>query len=566
MPAASSVTGAGHGWRPGMAVALLSVLLVATTGCTKTPAPKSAETRVSVQASKDSTVTFAGATLFLPANSIDRDTTVRIAKATQTPPDGAPVEGFDFDIGDAKITAPLRLTLPIIEEPAVGPDGKTLVPYLSAGQWGTEVAQYDHDTKTVTLTVTHLSWYGDLANLMYQGLRKLLAEWLAHFRASKPSCSSGGPQLRYPLASMLEPPVLACLNGSNDQGTLKVANNRGFYLMLNPQRGLTIHNVQVDGVLDTVTSSGGAVIRYLAQWKSLPLPPGATAEFTYQAVAGGPTLSFEPDQAATFVSAVLSLFSGISDPGSVWLWVTGCVRGHLREGFRSWGNCVADALAMAADRNWVGPGQSVKVMGIAVSRSLLGLLSVVLRAIPAIDMAVESRDGGSASTIQINAAPQLSQPVTPTTGAPPTNKAPNPPVTPPAAANRFAIASYDRLAAGAAHAEWYQAWQDFAAASNTITRLAINVGDTRWAPGPIGVNTTLRLCRDSACTQLVGAWNAQVVNYGTTAVDTGDIPVQPGTTYFLRYDRPDSAHTWAVYFWGPGTYNNLSVSIYGYNR
>lgn len=131
--------------------------------------------------------------------------------------------------------------------------------------------------------------------------------------------------------------------------------------------------------------------------------------------------------------------------------------------------------------------------------------------------------------------------------------------------NRYGVASYDRLAPGASHAEWYQAWQDFTAASSTLTRLQINVGDPRWAAGAIPVNTTIRLCRDSSCTQQLGSWQAQINNYGTTTAEIGDVHVTKGTTYYLRYDRPDSAHTWAVYYWGPGTYNNLSAAVYGYN-
>lgn len=148
----------------------------------------------------------------------------------------------------------------------------------------------------------------------------------------------------------------------------------------------------------------------------------------------------------------------------------------------------------------------------------------------------------------------------------PTTARPAPTAAPPAPIDRYAVASYDQLRAGAQHAEWYQAWQDFSAQSNTLTRLAINVGDTRWAPGPIPMSTTLRLCRDAACGQQLGAWSTQINNYGATSVDIGDFGVQPGTTYYLRYDRPDSAHTWAVYFWGPGTYNNLSATVRGYNR
>ncbi|GAA0904362.1 hypothetical protein [Virgisporangium aurantiacum] len=76
---------------------------------------------------------------------------------------------------------------------------------------------------------------------------------------------------------------------------------------------------------------------------------------------------------------------------------------HLRG--RAGAGCIADRIADKADEQWIGVGQTVKFAGLAVSRNALGLLSVVLRAIPALDMMIESRDGGSQDTIQIDAAP-----------------------------------------------------------------------------------------------------------------------------------------------------------------
>ena len=76
----------------------------------------------------------------------------------------------------------------------------------------------------------------------------------------------------------------------------------------------------------------------------------------------------------------------------------------------------------------------------------------------------------------------------------------------------------------------------------------------------------MRLCRDSDCAQQVGSWSAEIINYGATVIDLGDIPVQKGALYYLRYDRPDSTHSWVVYYWGPGAYNQLSALVRGYNR
>jgi hypothetical protein len=175
--------------------------------------------RTPVRAAADSTISQDGATLFLPAGSIDRNTTARITKTSQTPPNGAPVPGYEFDIADAKIIKPIRITLPVTDEPHAAPDGTMLVPYLSDGRWGTEVGHYDPVSHTVTVNASHLSWYGDFATVAYQFLRKTLGEWLGKFRASPPRCSAG-PALRYPLETIGEPPVLACVSGSGDSGTL----------------------------------------------------------------------------------------------------------------------------------------------------------------------------------------------------------------------------------------------------------------------------------------------------------------------------------------------------------
>jgi hypothetical protein len=447
---------------------LVAAMVIASVAACSSHKPGD-EARIAVDAAHDATVSQNGATLFLPAGSIDRSTTARIRRTTETPPDGAPVPGYDFDIGDATVVGTVRITLPVAEEPHTAPDGTVLVPYLSHGTWGTEVGHYDPTARAVTVEVRHLSWYGDMATVVYQLLRKTLGQWLGHFRADPPKCGAG-PQMRYALATIGEPPVLACVSGSDSSGKLYVANNRGFFLMINPERGLTIDGVKIDGALDTVTSGGGAVIRYLTRWNSLPLPPTATAVFNYQAVAGGPTLAFEPDQAATFVSMVLSLFSGISDAGALWLHVFDCIHARIDAGNDAgaaqdaWAGCIADTIADKADEEWIGPGQTVKFAGLTVSRSLLGLLSVVLRAIPALDMAIESRDGGSQDTIQIDAAPRSNTGATtpapngdPTTGTaipPPLVGGDTPPATDPgqtdlpAGARELGPVDLDRYCAG----------------------------------------------------------------------------------------------------------------------
>jgi hypothetical protein len=97
--------------------------------------------------------------------------------------------------------------------------------------------------------------------------------------------------------------------------------------------------------------------------------------------------------------------------------------------------------------------------------------------------------------------------------------------------------------------------------------LSINVGNPSYpAGGVIAAIATVKLCTDAACTSPLAVTSGQIINYGATVIDIGDVGVTPGATYFLRYDRPDTSHSWSVYFWGPGTYNNQSATVRGYNR
>ena len=383
---------------------LVVIVLAALSGCSKhiaAPAPVG----VHVSAAHDNHITQNGASLHLPPGSIDRDTTVRISRSAKRSPSGSQVNGFDFDIGSARVIKPIQVILPVANAPVTAHRVPMLVSFLSAGRWGTQVGIYGPTHRTITVDTTHLSWYSDLGNVIYQLARKVLGEWLGHFRASPPTCDGPNhPELSYALATMPEPPLLACAAGDDNGGSLKVANNRGFYLMITPDRGLTLRHVHTTGTMDIVTGGGGAMIRYLDHWQALPLPPGSTAEFDYHPVAGGPSLSFEPDSGATAISAILNLFSGIDHRASLLLFGMDCLHAFHDDPANA-GECAAQALRMAADQGWIGSGQSVKVAGIAVSRSLLGALTVVLQAVPEIDLAAETRDDGSKGTIQINVVP-----------------------------------------------------------------------------------------------------------------------------------------------------------------
>ncbi|HEY3760076.1 MAG TPA: CHAP domain-containing protein [Solirubrobacteraceae bacterium] len=175
------------------------------------------------------------------------------------------------------------------------------------------------------------------------------------------------------------------------------------------------------------------------------------------------------------------------------------------------------------------------------------------------------------------AAPKASNP--PTT-LPPTTSPPTAPpgTTPPASEpNRTAITSYNRVEPGAPyHGVFEFAWERFTAASNTITQLGATVGNSNYAAGqPTGLAMTIRLCTaqpasNGACAVL-GETAAQVVNYGATLGDIGDVSVTPGATYYIEYFPPQPyGNGWVTFWWAGGSTitssEQLQALVRGYNR
>src|SRR5207247_1143985 len=134
--------------------------------------------------------------------------------------------------------------------------------------------------------------------------------------------------------------------------------------------------------------------------------------------------------------------------------------------------------------------------------------------------------------------PSVSRAPTATPPAPtPTPTAPTPPPV-----NRTGVTSYDRMDPGAPHWGFTRAaWQDFKAASNTITKLGVRWGNFNMPPGPVaGMSTHVVLCASgptsaTGCSDPVVAGDAAFVNYGASVVEVGDVAVTPGQTYWLFY-------------------------------
>jgi len=142
-------------------------------------------------------------------------------------------------------------------------------------------------------------------------------------------------------------------------------------------------------------------------------------------------------------------------------------------------------------------------------------------------------------------------------------------------AGRQAITSYDQMRPGAPyHGYFATAWQGFTASSNTITWISATVGNPAATAGALvpGSNLTLRICTSPNCSNVIAQANPQIVNYGETGADIGDIPVTPGATYYLVWYQPAALNgsTWVTYWWTGGstisTSDTMQATVRGYNR
>ena len=144
--------------------------------------------------------------------------------------------------------------------------------------------------------------------------------------------------------------------------------------------------------------------------------------------------------------------------------------------------------------------------------------------------------------------------------------------------NRQAVTSYDQMRPGAPHHAFFlNAWQPFVAQSNTVTTLAATVGTPSLPAGqatPYQLN--LRLCRNqpdvSGNCSVAGQASAQIVNYGASIADIGDIGVTKGQTYWILWFQPPPAggQTWVTFWFGGGasiaTSDEMQAFVRGYDR
>ena len=174
--------------------------------------------------------------------------------------------------------------------------------------------------------------------------------------------------------------------------------------------------------------------------------------------------------------------------------------------------------------------------------------------------------------------PALSPTPAPVTGPPNGNPTPAP-------VDRTGVTSMNFTGQGNYWAYTWWAWDQFVARSNTLTNAGVVVGNPNLATGAaVPYSVRIRLCSSQPdangnCATIADR-SPQVINYGLSADDLGDISVQVGQTYWILVTMPPkvSGRDWDT-FWArtrsgrpPGQRDSigqtvdLNAIVRGFNR
>lgn len=155
--------------------------------------------------------------------------------------------------------------------------------------------------------------------------------------------------------------------------------------------------------------------------------------------------------------------------------------------------------------------------------------------------------------------------------------------------NREAITLYDRMQPGAPHHGFFywagqaiNAWDEnnHSSGVNTITHIGVTVGNPAFAPGkPVpGYFVSIVLCDNAPDANgnchVIASANPQIVNYGSSYADMGDVAVRPFQKYWVVWRQPGAGprgtFSWVTYWWAGGSgvaaSDQMQIIVKGYNR
>jgi hypothetical protein len=123
--------------------------------------------------------------------------------------------------------------------------------------------------------------------------------------------------------------------------------------------------------------------------------------------------------------------------------------------------------------------------------------------------------------------------------------------------------------------EFRVAYQPFVARSEAITYAGVTIGNPEVPLGVSAYKVDIRICTTRDCSgsgSELADKEAEVDNYGLTAVGLGEIPVTPEQTYYLVWSPPEEVNgaKWVTFWhageWYVGASSQMEAVVRGFNQ
>jgi hypothetical protein len=525
--------------------------------------------------------------------------------------------GVSLRVVHGHLKGPITLSLPFRgHAPHVALPSDLLVQLAyydtRARRWRSVPGRFDSRTRMVTAVIRHLSiwdprtwdWRG-FALQMDQAVGKLRSA-----RADAPQCDHRRALPRWFDPSVSDEaglPLRTCAEVWDDRrAVVKIVNNRPYGRMMRLVTPVAAANhTMPDGLVDLLGAQLGDA---MATKNEIYLPPLKEAQIAFSPIDGWQFGDFRglvdyrtvADDLITFVLTSLSedvqksftkdvlgkLVASCSWMFKVKADGTVGIDTNVMDSVGKVAGCLASAAPNLAAN---GALDGWKVDQIEKRLSMLANLN---RVADLASLAAKlgdlyfgwQQDGANASFgVALGNKPTAVLPAPGGTASPspvvtdPPLQSSTPPVTP--AVDRTAITSYDRMAPGAPHHGYFDVvWQAFTAQSNTITSVGVTVGTPGLTAGvAVPYDVTVRLCSQQpdgggGCPGQLAEARPQIVNYGDTEADIGDVGVSKGATYWVEWLQPSPAagNSWVTYWWAGGSgiadSDQMQMVVKGYDR
>jgi hypothetical protein len=553
-----------------------------------------------------------GGRVVVPAGSLTRGARIVASRRARH---GHAGHGVSLRVVGGRLKGPITLSLPFRGRvPHIDLPSDLLVQLAyydsRAHRWRAVPGRFDRRTRMVTAVVRHLSIW-DPRTWDWRGFALELDQFVGGLRGARadaPRCDH-----RQALPSWFDPsvsdeaglPLRMCAEvWDSRRAVVKIVNNRPYGRMMHFATPIaTATHATPDALVDML---GAQLGDGLAHSDEIYLPPLEESQIVFSPIDGWQFGTFRglvdyrtiADDVITFVLkkvgediqesvtkdvlgklvASCSWMFKVQSDGSVG------VGTDILESVGKVAGCLASAAPNLASQG-ILDGWKVDQI-----QKRLAMLATINKVTELAGLAANltdlyfgwKQDGANASfSVALGNKPMSNTPSVAAGGAttPPVVVQPTPTTPQAPSIDRAAVTSYDRMAPGAPYHGYFDvAWQSFVAQSNTITSVGVTVGTPGLTPGvAVPYNVTVRLCsgqpdNGGGCPGQLAEAHPQIVNYGNTTADIGDIAVTKGVTYWREWRQPPptGGNSWVTYWWagGPGITHSdqLQMVVKGYER